>query len=340
MVDATYHRIKCSYEIAEIADLIQAHFSAQNPSDLISGVSDPETAGPQDLIYVSDRKHVSALVESKAKYCLVSEDMAEGLPDHLTGLIVPDVQRSYIKVVHMLYEVMPRTSKIHSTAQIDATAKLGENVTIGAFAVIEAGVSVGDDAVIEPHVLIDQAVTIGARTHIHSHCSISHSQIGANCTIYNGARIGQAGFGFLPGPDGHTPIPQLGRVLIKDGCTIGANVTIDRGALSDTIIGAGSIIDNLVHIAHNVKIGKGCVIIAQTGISGSSELGNYVVLAGQVGLSNHVKIGDGAQIAAKTGIMSDVPAGEKYMGYPARPLKQFFREVATLKKLTQKKDKA
>ena len=155
--------------------------------------------------------------------------------------------------------------------------------------------------------------------------------------IHTGSRIGQAGFGFLHSSAGFEAIPQLGRVVIEDKCNVGANVTIDRGALDDTLIGSGTLIDNQVHIGHNVVTGKSCIIVAQTGVSGSVTLGDNVILGGQVGIADHIKIGNGAQIAAKTGVISDVAGGGKMMGYPARPIKQFFREILTLRNLAKKR---
>ncbi|MBM3514968.1 MAG: UDP-3-O-(3-hydroxymyristoyl)glucosamine N-acyltransferase, partial [Alphaproteobacteria bacterium] len=168
------------------------------------------------------------------------------------------------------------------------------------------------------------------------HVVLSHCMIGDQVVIHPGTRIGQAGFGFAPGPSGAVRMLQLGRVLIKDRVELGANCTVDRGAFADTVIGAGTKTDNLVHIGHNVVIGANCVMVAQSGIGGSSTIGDGVVIGGNVGISDHVTVGAGARIASMSGVMRDVAPGETVMGYPAKPIKSFWREVATLGKLVKR----
>jgi len=163
---------------------------------------------------------------------------------------------------------------------------------------------------------------------------VRYAIVGSRVRIFAGARIGEDGFGFAPDPSGHVKVPQLGRVLIGDDVEVGANATIDRGAGPDTIIGEGCRIDNLVQIGHNVRLGKGCIIIAQSGISGSTVLEDHVIVAAQGGLTGHLRIGKGARIGAQAGIMRDVPAGESVLGSPAVPVRQFFRQVTTLARLT------
>ncbi|MBI4723880.1 MAG: UDP-3-O-(3-hydroxymyristoyl)glucosamine N-acyltransferase, partial [Rhodomicrobium sp.] len=167
--------------------------------------------------------------------------------------------------------------------------------------------------------------------------SVTHALIGNRVIVHAGGRIGQDGFGFAMGPSGHYKVRQIGRVIIQDDVEIGANTTIDRGALKDTVIGEGTKIDNLVQIAHNVVIGRHCVIAAQTGISGSTVLEDFVAMGGQCGLAGHIRIGAGAQIGAQSGVASDIPRGERWGGYPAKPMSSWAREVALLKRLAQRK---
>ncbi|PQA85385.1 UDP-3-O-(3-hydroxymyristoyl)glucosamine N-acyltransferase [Hyphococcus luteus] len=214
----------------------------------------------------------------------------------------------------------PPGAAIHETAFVDETAEIADGVSIG------------------PHVFIGPGVVIGAGAEIADGVSLSCALIGENARILPGARIGQAGFGFVEGPKGIVSVPQLGRVVIGDGVDIGANTTIDRGALGDTMVGDGTKIDNLVQIGHNARIGRNCIIAAQTGISGSCIIGDGVMMGGQVGLADHLVIGDGAQIAAGSGLMRDIPPGEKWGGRPGRPIKDWLRETAVLAKLAKKRN--
>lgn len=208
----------------------------------------------------------------------------------------------------------------HPTAIIAASAQMGEGVKIG------------------PNAYIGEGVVLGAGVTIGPNVSVTHAIIGEGVVILAGARIGQAGFGFASDAHGKiTRIPQLGRVFLGNGVEVGANTTIDRGALSDTRIGDDTKIDNLVQIGHNVVIGRNCIIAAQAGISGSCVIGDGVLVGGQVGFADHLQIGSGAQIAARAGLMRDVPSGEKWGGIPARPVRQWLREMAALEKLGRRK---
>jgi UDP-3-O-[3-hydroxymyristoyl] glucosamine N-acyltransferase len=217
-------------------------------------------------------------------------------------------------------------------------------------AVIEPGAIVEPGAIIGPEARIGSATTIAAgavigyRVHVGRDCfigpnaSLTHALLGNHVTVHAGVAIGQDGFGFAMGLGGHLKLPQIGRVVIQDHVEIGANTTIDRGALHDTVIGEGTKIDNLVQIGHNVVIGRHCIIVAQTGISGSAELGDFVALGGQVGILGHVKIGSGAQIAASSNVRGDVPPGARWGGTPAKPVRLWFRELTLLRKLAERKD--
>jgi UDP-3-O-[3-hydroxymyristoyl] glucosamine N-acyltransferase len=202
---------------------------------------------------------------------------------------------------------------------IAESAEIGDRVSIGPGAAIGPGTIIGDDC----------AIGAGA--------VVTHAILGKRVALLAGAVIGEAGFGFVPGPDGPTRMPQLGRVIIGDDVEIGANSCVDRGALGDTVIGAGVKIDNLVQIGHNVVIGPMTVIAAQTGISGSVRIGAGVLMGGQVGVAQHLEIGDGAQLAAQSGVMRNVPPGEKWAGAPAKPAKVWFREITLLARLTAQK---
>ena len=280
-------------------------------------------------IYCSDKAGFERLQGNDYALCLTTDQLVDRFVDIGGAVAVAaDPRLAFARLAAQFYT--PKEEKerqrgpfheaaIHETAVIADSAQIGVGAVIGAQSYIGPGVVIGDDANIESNV------------------SITHAILAENVMILSGARIGQAGFGFVPAPEGLFRVPQLGRVIIEADAEIGANTTIDRGALGDTIIGAGAKIDNLVQIGHNVKIGRHCVIAAQTGISGSCVIGDGVFMGGQVGLSDHLNIGAGAQLAAKAGLMRDVPAGEKWGGMPARPVRDWLRETAVMTKLIKKK---
>ena len=234
-------------------------------------------------------------------------------------------------------------------AAVDNTASGGgtpihPTASIEPGAIVEPGAVIGPEAHIGSGTTIAAGTLIGYRVHVGRDCyigpnaSLTHALLGNHVTVHSGVAIGQDGFGFAMGRTGHLKVPQIGRVVIQDHVEIGANTTVDRGALRDTVIGEGTKIDNLVQIGHNVVIGRHCIIVAQTGISGSAELGDFVALGGQVGVVGHVKIGAGAQIAASSNVRGDVPPGSRWGGTPAKPVRLWFRELTLLRKLAERKD--
>jgi UDP-3-O-[3-hydroxymyristoyl] glucosamine N-acyltransferase len=219
---------------------------------------------------------------------------------------------------------------VDPAAVVDPSAEIGPRAVVGAGAVIGPGCRIGAGAVIAPGVLMGRDCRIGPLA------SVTHALLGDRVYVYPGARIGQEGFGFAITKSGFVTVPQLGRVILEDDVEIGANSTVDRGAAHDTVIGAGSRLDNLVQIGHNVRMGRSCVVVAQAGISGSTELGDFVQVAAQAGLTGHLRIGAGARIGAQCGVMSDVEAGAVVIGSPAMPVREYFRNVAVLRRLARK----
>jgi UDP-3-O-[3-hydroxymyristoyl] glucosamine N-acyltransferase len=228
------------------------------------------------------------------------------------------------------------TPGIHASAVIAKSAVIHSSAEIGPLCVIEAGAEIGAGCRIGPCAVIGAGVVIGADCRIGAHASLSYALLGARVYVYPGARIGQEGFGFATTKAGFLTVPQLGRVILEDDVEVGANTTIDRGSTRDTVIGAGSRLDNLVQIGHNVVMGRCCVIVAQVGISGSTELDDFVRVGGQAAMAGHLHIGRGAQIGAQAGVISDVDPGATMLGSPAQPKRDFFRQVATLKQVARK----
>lgn len=229
------------------------------------------------------------------------------------------------------------TDLVGEEAGADAPSpNIAKSAHLAKGAIVMPGADIGDDVVIGPRSVIGPGVVVGEGTRIGPHTSISHALIGRECVILAGARIGEAGFGYVADNGRALALPQLGRVVMGDHVDIGANTTVDRGALSDTEIGDGTKIDNLVQVAHNCRLGKGVLIASQTGISGSCDIGDGVMIGGQAGMADHLTIGAGAIISAKSGLMKDVPPGERWGGIPAKPAREWMKDVAALSKLTKK----
>ena len=226
---------------------------------------------------------------------------------------------------------------MHPAAVIDAEAALGDGCRIEAGAVIAAGTRIGARCLIGANVVIGPAVEIGDDTQVGAGASLSHCLIGARVSIFPGVCIGQEGFGFALDPQGHVSVPQLGRVLIGDDVEIGANTTIDRGSGPDTVIGQGCRLDNLVQVAHNVRIGRGSVVAAQTAFAGSVTIGDFVLIGGQVAVSGHLTVGDGARIAGQSGVVKDIEPGATMGGTPAVPIRQWHRQSAVLARMAKSK---
>jgi UDP-3-O-[3-hydroxymyristoyl] glucosamine N-acyltransferase len=313
-----------------------------DPNFLVNDLAALHQAGPDHLSFFDNVKYKDDFLKTKAGACFVHPDYVPHAPSGVRLLVSKSPYKAYAKIAQNFYPEPKADGIISLQAHIDQTAKIGAGCTIDAGAVIKAGAEIGQNCIIESGGVIGQNVKIGDFCRIGTNASVSHALIGSHVRLYPGVCVGQDGFGFAIDPTGHVKVPQLGRVIIEDHVEIGANSCIDRGAGPDTVIGQGTWIDNLVQIGHNVRIGKGCVIVAQAGVAGSTVLDDFVALGGQVGIAGHLHIGRGARIAAQSGVMKDIPAGEEHMGYPAMPLRQFMRQIATLNRLikTQKNHKS
>jgi UDP-3-O-[3-hydroxymyristoyl] glucosamine N-acyltransferase len=303
---------------------------------LLQGIAPLQTAGPSEISFLDNRHYASALDQTSAGAVIVHPDMAARVPRTAVAIVTSEPYAAWARVAALFYPVPPLSPGIHPSAIVADGALVDPTAEIGPLAVIETGAEIGPGCRIGPCAVIGSAVKVGRDCRIGAHVSLSHALLGARVYIYPGARIGQEGFGFAPTKDGFLSVPQLGRVIVEDDVEVGANATIDRGSSQDTVIGAGSRLDNLVQIGHNVVLGRCCVIVAQVGISGSTVLEDFVRVGGQAGISGHLRIGQGAEIGAQAGVMSDLVPGAKVVGSPAWPIKDFFRQIAALKKMAKK----
>ncbi|MGI3127317.1 UDP-3-O-(3-hydroxymyristoyl)glucosamine N-acyltransferase [Nitratireductor sp. PBL-C9] len=324
----------------EIASLTGANLThAEHAGIVIESVAAASEGGAGTLVFVEGKRNADLAKGTTASAVLCRDEIAGHVPEGVAVLVVDKPQAAFAQITRLLFPQAMRPGSmtgetgVSARASVASDAILEDEVTIEPGAVIGSGVHIGSGTIIAPNAVIGAGTRIGRESYIGPGATIQCAMVGDRVIIHAGVRIGQDGFGYLPGPTGLEKLPQIGRVVIQDDVEIGANTTVDRGALVDTIIGQGSKIDNLVQIAHNVRLGRGCIVAGHCGLSGSVTLGDFVMLGGRVGIADHITIGSGAQLAASSGVMNDVPPGERWAGSPAQPMREAFRELAALRGL-------
>lgn len=311
-----------------------------DPAFMVADLAGLEGAGPSHLTFYSGgRDMAAAFAESRAGACLVPKKMSDHSARPGTILVrVASVPHAFASVAGLFYPEASQPVWVQTEA-LSAEARIGRDVILGPGCVIGAGAEIGDHVRIGANSVIGPGVAIGHHCEIGGNVTISHAYIGDRVIILPGVCIGQPGFGFASAPTGHVKIPQLGRVIVQDGVEIGAGTTIDRGAMSDTVIGEGSKIDNLVQIGHNVQLGRHVVLVSQVGIAGSSSVADFSVLGGQVGIADHVRIGPASRLAARSAMVSgqEIEGGQDYGGVPAKPVREWLREIHAVSQLVRRR---
>ena len=340
MADQRFFNRVGPFSLGELVALSDGEINDPDQEDIvIKDIATLESAEAGDLSFLDNMAYLDAFTASEAGAAVVMARHAAKAPQGMALILSEQPYRTFALIAQGFY---PRTRPIaglSDAAIVEAGTVVGTNCQIEAGAVVAAGAELGARCIVGANATIGSNVVLGDDCFVGANVSLSHCHVGDRVTLHPGVRIGQDGFGFAIDAAGHVKVPQVGRVLIGEDCDIGANTTIDRGSMRDTVIGPGCWIDNLVQIGHNVEVGRGCIIAAMTGISGSTKVGNFVAIGGQVGLAGHLNIGDGVQIAAQSGIMTDVQPGVTLCGTPAVPIKEFFRQVATLRKLSLSRGK-
>ncbi len=338
-----FFRMAGPFTLSQIVERTGAdHAPDVDLSREIHAVKALDEAQPGDVSFLDNTKYLDEFADTRAGACFVAQKFADRTPENTIALVCKEPYRAFAATLQAFFPDAIKPPSLlamegERIGQIHPDARLEDGVTIDPGAVVGPGAQIGRGTHVSAGAVVGPAVHVGRDCSIGPNASLLNALIDDRVIIHAGVRIGQEGFGFAMGADGHMKVPQIGRVIIQDDVDIGANTTIDRGALKDTIIGEGTKIDNLVQIGHNVVIGRHCVIVAQCGISGSTELGDFAVLGGQVGVIGHAKIGSGAMVAACSGVAGDIPAGERWGGSPAQPSRTWMREVMLLRRLARQK---
>ncbi len=321
-----------TFSVQELAECVSGRVQG-DPSKAVSGLAPVTSAGPEQLTYVMGPKYVRFLEGTLAAAILVPSDLDVATTGK-TLIRVDNPELAFAQLLEIFHPRRRLAEGVHPSAVLGLNVTLGPGVGVGPYVVIGDDACIGAGSTIGAHSYIGHGVAIGEDTQIDPGCSVLEGAVlGDRIRLHCGSRISSDGFGYTNGPDGPVKLQQIGKCILEDDVEVGANSTIDRGALGDTIVGSGTKIDNLVHIGHNCQIGRNCYIVAQVGIAGSSVLGDGVRLGGQVGVAGHLTIAEGAAIGAGSATMTNIPAGEMWSGRPARPHREWLRATSAFYKL-------
>jgi len=322
--------------LKQLAELVGGK-TVGNSDVLISGISEIQNGKPDTITFLANTKYTKFLHSTKADAIVVSD---ESILNGKNGIVVSNPQLAFSILLNNFRPKERKRSGIHPTASVDSSVKLGKQIFIGAYAVIEQNVILGDGTHIGSHSIIGRNAVVGKEGNIHSRVVLYHDcSLGDRVTVFSGSVIGSDGFGFVTENNVHHKIPQIGKVIVGSDVEIGANCTIDRATLGATIIGNMTKLDNQVHIAHNVKIGKGCLLAAKVGIAGSAIIEDFCIFAGQSGVIPHVTVGPKSIVAAQSGVTKSLDGGEIYAGMPARKIREQHQKDAVLSSISSLKNR-
>ena len=337
MADPRFFGAPKTLTLESLASITNSKIARGNPQAKFTDVAPLTAATRSNVSFLDNKRYISQFSRSNAGACVIAAAMVDRAPEEMSLLVAEDPYLAYALIAAAFYPKPLFDGNISKHAMIVPSAVIGSGSNISHGTVIEENVRIGSRCWIGPNVVIEPHCLIGNDTRIEANASLSYCIVGDRVHVYQGACIGQDGFGFASSLTGAVRVPQLGRVIIGNDVEIGANTTIDRGAGPDTVIGPGCMIDNMVHIGHNVEIGAHTIIVSQVGISGSTKIGNSVVIGGQSGFAGHIEIGDGAKIAARSGVFRNIEPGITVAGFPAKPRRQWLKEHVIISKLTKKR---
>ncbi|EGF90512.1 UDP-3-O-3-hydroxymyristoyl glucosamine N-acyltransferase [Asticcacaulis biprosthecium C19] len=330
MPDLRFFDIGSKIDLDQVAVLTSTRLGVpgRKGSGFVTACAPLSLGGPGKAAFFSDRRYLTNLHRTEAEFVFVHSDYIEHVPDKSVPIISPAPQASWARLASRLYR--PRMHE--GASPVHPSVKREDGVMLGVGVVIGQDVEIGAGTRIEAYAVIGPGVRIGRDCHIGAHSTIYCALLGDRVQLSSGVRIGEAGFGVSGDARGLVDVPQLGRVILQDDVSIGAGTCVDRGAFEDTIVGEATKIDNMVQIAHNVRIGRNCIVAAHSGLSGSVRIGDGAMFGGRAGIIDHIEIGAGAKVAAGAIVFKDVAPGAMVSGFPAKPSRQFLREVVWLEK--------